>query len=108
MAIKTIEQFRTEAQANIDAVKVSNGGDGYWTQTSGNRVEFSDSQYATQVEDDAQRALDQQDNGYKRARQEAYASLAEQLDMQYWDSVNETTTWNEHVAQVKADNPKPS
>jgi hypothetical protein len=29
------------------------------------------------------------------------------LDMQYWDSVNDTTTWADHIAQVKADNPKP-
>jgi len=27
--------------------------------------------------------------------------------MQYWDSVNDTTTWKDHIAQVKADNPKP-
>jgi len=27
--------------------------------------------------------------------------------MQYWDSVNGTTLWADHIAQVKADNPKP-
>ena len=36
-----------------------------------------------------------------------YASIAEQLDMQYWDAVNGTTTWKDHVAKVKSDNPKP-
>ena len=41
------------------------------------------------------------------ARKNAYASIQDQLDMQYWDSVNGTTTWNEHIAKVKADNPKP-
>ena len=41
-------------------------------------------------------------------RQIAYGSIADQLDMQYWDSVNGTTTWKDHIAQVKADNPKPS
>ena len=40
-------------------------------------------------------------------RQIAYGSIADQLDMQYWDSVNGTTTWKDHIAQVKADNPKP-
>tara|TARA_B100000575_G_C23137288_1_gene661000 strand:- start:3132 stop:3443 length:312 start_codon:yes stop_codon:yes gene_type:complete len=39
-------------------------------------------------------------------RQNAYASIPDQLDMQYWDSVNGTTTWNEHIDKVKADNPK--
>jgi hypothetical protein len=27
--------------------------------------------------------------------------------MQYWDSVNGTTTWKDKIAEVKADNPKP-
>jgi len=40
-------------------------------------------------------------------REIAYGSIADQLDMQYWDSVNGTTTWADHIAQVKADNPKP-
>lgn len=44
---------------------------------------------------------------YKRDRAEAYASIADQLDMQYWDSVNGTTTWADHIAAVKAAHPKP-
>ena len=39
-------------------------------------------------------------------RQNAYASIQDQLDMQYWDSVNGTTTWKDHISKVKADNPK--
>jgi len=41
-------------------------------------------------------------------RKLAYGSTGSQLDMQYWDSVNGTTTWADHIAQVKSDNPKPS
>ena len=41
-------------------------------------------------------------------RKIAYGSVQDQLDMQYWDSVNDTTTWADHIAQVKSDNPKPS
>lgn len=44
---------------------------------------------------------------YKSDRSAAYASTGDQLDMQYWDAVNGTTTWKDHVAKVKADNPKP-
>ena len=44
---------------------------------------------------------------YKSDRAAAYASVGDQLDMQYWDAVNGTTTWKDHVAKVKADNPKP-
>ena len=40
-------------------------------------------------------------------RQNAYATSTGQLDMQYWDSVNGTTTWKDHIAKVKSDNPKP-
>ena len=36
-----------------------------------------------------------------------YLPVAQQLDMQYWDSVNGTTTWKDHVAAVKAKYPKP-
>jgi|TARA_B100000035_G_scaffold62862_1_gene50887 hypothetical protein len=43
----------------------------------------------------------------QEARKNSYQSIADQLDMQYWDNVNGTTTWKDHIAQVKADNPKP-
>jgi len=43
---------------------------------------------------------------YARNRAAAYASNGDQLDMQYWDSVNDTTTWKDHVASVKAQFPK--
>ena len=44
---------------------------------------------------------------YQSDRAAAYASIGDQLDMQYWDLVNGTTTWKDHVAKVKADYPKP-
>ena len=44
---------------------------------------------------------------YQRDRASAYPSIQEQLDMQYWDAVNGTKKWQEAVAKVKADNPKP-
>ena len=43
---------------------------------------------------------------YARNRATAYAPLGEQLDMQYWDEVNGTTTWADHVAEIKARFPK--
>ena len=36
-----------------------------------------------------------------------YPPIQEQLDMQYWDSVNGTTTWKDAIAAVKTENPKP-
>jgi hypothetical protein len=46
-------------------------------------------------------------NGYKVSREAAYPSIQEQLDMQYWDLVNGTTTWADSIAAVKTANPKP-
>jgi len=43
---------------------------------------------------------------YARARAEAYAPIAEQLDMQYWDSVNGSRTWLDHIESVKDAHPK--
>ena len=40
------------------------------------------------------------------ARRQAYGSVESQLDMQYHDNVDGTTTWKDHVAKVKTDNPK--
>ena len=41
---------------------------------------------------------------YQRDR--VYPSIEDQLDMQYWDNVNGTTTWKDAIAKVKSDNPK--
>ena len=44
---------------------------------------------------------------YQRDRSTSYPSIQDQLDMQYWDKKNGTTTWVDAVAKVKSDNPKP-
>ena len=44
---------------------------------------------------------------YKSDRAAAYPSVGDQLDMQYWDKKNGTTTWVDAIAKVKSDNPKP-
>ena len=46
-------------------------------------------------------------NQYQRDRATAYPSIQEQLDMQYWDKVNGTTNWEDAIAKVKLDTPKP-
>ena len=43
-------------------------------------------------------------NQYQRDRQ--YPSIGDQLDMQYHDQLDGTTTWKDAIAKVKADNPK--
>ena len=70
-------------------------------------IEFSDADYDQAITDLANNKWNYQQFGYIQARQEAYGSIGDQLDMQYWDAVNGTTTWKDHIAQVKSDNPKP-
>ena len=45
---------------------------------------------------------------YYRKRAVAYPEIADQLDMQYWDAENGTTTWKDAIEAVKAAHPKPS
>ena len=71
-----------------------------WTSASPQptEAEIETAHAEWQVEHDAQE--------YARNRSPAYASIGDQLDMQYWDSVNGTTTWKDHVASIKAQFPK--
>ena len=100
----TLEEFKTECRTELQALR---DGDGIFKQVNNERLPISDDDFEQMVIDCANGKFDNQENGYKEARQQAYGSIAEQLDMQYWDLVNDTTTWKDHIAQVKADNPKP-
>ena len=52
--------------------------------------------------------LSERQNVVRATRRSAYGDLGSQLDMQYWDNVNGTTTWKDHVAAVKTANPIPT
>ena len=98
----TLEELTTEATAEIEAAKPM------FKQVNNERLEFNDADYAQSVTDLANSKWDTQQFGYIQARQQAYGSVQDQLDMQYWDSVNSTTLWADHIAKVKSDNPKPA
>ena len=98
----TLEELTTEATAQIEAAKPM------YKQVNNERLEFTDADYAQAVTDLANSKWDTQQFGYVQARQEAYGSIGDQLDMQYKDAVNGTTTWKDHIATVKSDNPKPA
>ena len=97
----TKEELQAQADAEIEAAKPLN------KSVNGVVSEFSAEDYAQAKIDLGNSKWEAQQFGYIQARQEAYGSVADQLDMQYWDSVNDTTTWKDHVAKVKSDNPKP-
>ena len=45
-------------------------------------------------------------NEYSRNRVTEYPAITDQLDMQYHDQLDGTTTWKDAIAKVKSDNPK--
>ena len=69
--------------------------------------EFTEEDYQDRIQSRAIYILDQYNNGYIIARQAAYLPIPEQLDLLYWDGVNGTSNWSDHIAEVKANNPKP-
>tara|TARA_R100001460_G_scaffold93203_1_gene135112 strand:- start:34 stop:387 length:354 start_codon:yes stop_codon:yes gene_type:complete len=54
----------------------------------------------------AELQTDYDNKQYQRDRVNAYPSLQDQMDMMYWDNVNNTTNWVDAIAKVKSDNPK--
>jgi len=52
--------------------------------------------------------LEERQNAVRATRKTAYKDIGEQLDMQYKDNVNGTTTWKDHIASVKSANPIPT
>jgi len=97
----TLEELTTEATAEIEAAKP------LYKQVNNERLEFDSADYDQAITDLANSKWNDQQFGYIQARQEAYGSIGDQLDMMYKDEVDGTTTWKDHVAQVKSDNPKP-
>lgn len=43
---------------------------------------------------------------YQELRRAAYPEIGEQLDMIYWDKVNDTNMWQEKISEIKAKYPK--
>jgi len=89
--------------------------DGTWFEFEGEHIYENliilNEQYTKPTEEECNAGLAQMQADfdaaqYQRNRASAYPSIQEQLDMQYWDSVNGTTTWADAIAQVKADYPK--
>jgi len=44
---------------------------------------------------------------YRDLRKASYLPIPDQLDLMYWDKVNGTDSWKEHVESVKVRYPKP-
>ena len=87
----------------IDFTLQNDGGDtfiSFWNKdkTQPTEAEIEEADAIWQAEYDAL--------AYSRAREIDFPTWQEQMDLQYWDQINGTTTWQDAIAKVKADNPK--
>ena len=93
---KSILAIKSDAQVSIednDVTKITWHDD---NPTNITNEQILSKQLELQAEYDAKQ--------YQRDR--VYPSIGDQLDMQYKDLLNGTTTWKDAVAKVKSDNPK--
>lgn len=81
---------------NSDGTVVIESWDSEQPQPSNEAIEAASAEWQSEYDSKA----------YARARAEAYAPIADQLDMQYWDSVNGSRTWLDHIESVKEAHPK--
>ena len=106
----TLNQWKTNLrEANPSLTKMVNG----------NSIALSTDEYNATIDGWAQASFDQEsanyiiENGgesanYAQYRRDAYPSIGDQLDMQYKDAANSTTTWADAIAAVKTKYAKPS
>ena len=90
--------IKSDAQVSINAEDINQ-----ITWHDNNPTNITNEQILTK-QTELQTAYDNAE--YQRDREKEYPSIQEQLDMQYWDSVNGTTTWKDAIDKVKSDNPK--
>mgnify|MGYP003134341714 FL=1 len=96
--IKAIKDLKSDAQVTVDNDDINK-----ITWHDGNPTNITNKQI-TDKQKELQTTYD--NNKYQRDRAVAYPSIKDQLDMQYWDKVNSTTTWQDAIAKIKSDNPK--
>jgi hypothetical protein len=96
--------MRHEAIYNTHPTVVSIDDTAGAFDAQGNQVAIDESLVAAEI---TRLEADYAAKKYQRGRAAAYPSLAEQMDMQYWDSVNGTTVWADTIAAIKAAHPKP-
>ena len=95
--------MRHDAIRNIYANAVTISGDSNVWDADGNAVVIDEALVQAEV---ARLQAGYDSQAYARARAEAYASIGDQLDMQYHDSVTGSRTWLDHIESVKDAHPK--
>jgi len=98
----TLEEFKTECRSELQALR---DGEGIYKQVNNERLPISDDDFEQMVIDCANSKFDEQENGYKTARQEEYPSYGEQLDYIFHNGLE---AWKTDIIQpIKDNHPKP-
>jgi hypothetical protein len=102
----TLDEFIAEELAAIKA------GDTLYKSDNGVKKPMTDEDLENIATIRGNDKFDQQENGYKYARESAYLELKEQLDQIFWDidqgKLDKTGVWYKAIKKIKDDNPKPS
>ena len=114
---KTKDQIASEVDAEVEAIKTANGGDGMINQSvdamTGEEIrsEKSDDDYEQVKIDWTNDRWNDQQFGYITARQQAYPSLTEFVEAYTEKEIGEDDTkWKAYVKaynKARSDNPKP-
>tara|TARA_R110002020_G_C16061784_1_gene755509 strand:+ start:427 stop:750 length:324 start_codon:yes stop_codon:yes gene_type:complete len=100
----TLEEWKTNLKAANSSIS---------KMVDGVTITLTTDEYNAQIDEWAQNSFDSEvedtirnDGGasasYAKFRQEAYPSIGDQLDMQYNDAINGTTTWKDAITAIKS------
>ena len=93
--VKSILEIKSDAQVSINAEDINQ-----ITWHDGNPTNITNQQIT-----DKQSEIEIRD-AHIDPRVKAYPSIEHQLDMQFHDQVNDTTTWKDGIQAIKDANPK--
>ena len=107
----TIEEATALAQAEIDAKKTINGGEGMFAQVNNVRREYTEKEYEQAVFDLANSKMYVANEKWMQDRAEAYPSQLSFIEAYTEKEIlGESEKWDAYVVdynKVRSDNPKP-
>lgn len=108
----TLEEATALAQAEVDAKKTENGGEGMWNQSSANgRHEYDEAMYDQAVIDLATHKMYVANEKWADDRAQAYPSLLAFVEAYTEKEIlGESEKWDAYVVdyeKVRSDHPKP-
>ena len=96
--IQAILAIKKDAQVYISGEDINN-----LVWHDGNPTNITNEQILTKQQE---LITEYNSNQYQRDRAKEYPSIQEQLDLQYWDKINNTNKWEEAINAVKNKYPK--